>query len=402
MNQPLPPFLQTTVRLYTWSILLGLIVVGSGTFIISCGKTEQPHRLPATIVTQPTNQFSRIGQVAQFTVTATGTAPLTYQWTENGTAIPGATETVYKTPSLVSANNGSIFAVKVSNAADTVSSDSATLTVGPRAPQEGDLRFQQVDAVSTSSGLSPNGVQSDINGSTSQNFASSIGTPLSIGTDCSASGDPLECSWFFTSFPLPAGVLGLTTTYQSSGIFGNLNFDLNTLSVPSTVITSLDLEPGNNTYAISSIQTNQAGGFSFTRYSILPIQLQSMASQLGGQSQVITAISFDNCGDVYFLAYAWQNDTTTIYEAKVVTATLDGISSAAIGLGADGYIVTALGGNPTNGFFLVGTRVQGDTMPRSILVITPTAPADLVPLFQSGYAVVGYLDNGSVIWIGEQ
>jgi hypothetical protein len=121
---------------------------------------------------------------------------------------------------------------------------------------------------------------------------------------------------------------------------------------------------------------------------------------------VITAISFDSCGDVDFLAYAWQSDTTTIYEVKVVTATLDGVGAAATSLGADGYIITALGGNPTNGFLLVGTRVQGDSMPRPVLVVVPRTQRELNMLLRSGDAVVGYLinsaGNGSSTWIGER
>ncbi|MGB8540586.1 MAG: hypothetical protein WCD49_03015 [Candidatus Acidiferrales bacterium] len=339
-------------------------------------------------------------------MTAMGTAPLTYQWSVNGTMIPGATAADYSTPNLVSANDRAIFNVKVSNSANTVSSNSATLTVGPRAPQVGDLRFQQVDAVSTASGLSVNGVRSEVNGGTSQNFAASVGTPLSMGTDCTASGNPLNCSWQFMAFPLPTGVLELTTNYQTSEIFDDLDTDLNALLVPDIVITSLDLESANNAYAISSIQASQAAGFSFTRQSILPAQIQTTASQLGSQSQVITAISYDSCGDIYFLAYAWQNDTTTNYEVEVSTAPLDGVGAAASSLAASGYIVTALGGDPTNGYILVGTRVQGDTMPRSMLVITPNTAGDLTPLFESGDAVVGYLVNsagdGSSTWIGEQ
>ena len=44
-----------------------------------------------TITTQPANQSVQAGQSATFSVVATGSAPLTYQWRKNGTAIPGAT-----------------------------------------------------------------------------------------------------------------------------------------------------------------------------------------------------------------------------------------------------------------------------------------------------------------------
>jgi hypothetical protein len=337
---------------------------------------------------------------------AAGPGSLTYQWSENGAAIPGATNANYSTPILASSDDGSIFAVTVSDSVASLVSNSATLSVGPRAPQLGDLRFQQVGALPTASAISADGVQSSVNGSETDGFADSTGTPLSMGTNCSASGDPLNCVWSFRPFPLPTGISGLTTSYESSAISDNLNSDLVSLSVPNVVITSFDLVPANTAYAISSIQTSQAGGFSFTRQSILPGQLQTVASQLGAQSQVITAISFDNCGDVDFLAYAWQSDTATIYDVNVMTTTLDGVGAAAMSLGAGGYIITALGGDITNGFLLVGTRVQGDTLARPILVVIPTSPADLIPLLQSGDAIVGYLVNsagaGTTTWIGEQ
>jgi hypothetical protein len=404
----LSPFLQHRARSYMASILLGSTILACGISMASCGSAK-PKIVTLQrffIVVQPTDQSSTIGLTASFTVMAEGPGSLTYQWSENGVPIPGATGTSYITQILVAADDGSTFTVTVNDSAASLVSNSATLSVGPRAPQLGDLRFQQVGAISTTSGLSASGVQSSVSSTDSDVFADSIGTPLSMGTDCSAPESPLNCVWSYRSFPLPAGIVGLTTTYQSSEIYGNLDTDLDALSVPDVVITSFDLESGNDAYAISSIQTSQAGGFSFTRQTILPAQIQTVASQLGAQSQVITAISFDSCGDVDFLAYAWQSDTTTIYEVKVMTATLDGVGAAATSLGAGGYIITALGGNPTNGFLLVGTRVQGDTMPRPVLVVVPRTQRELGMLLRSGDAVVGYLinsaGNGSTTWIGER
>ena len=43
------------------------------------------------VTTQPSSQTITAGQTATFAVTATGTAPLSYQWSQNGTAISGAT-----------------------------------------------------------------------------------------------------------------------------------------------------------------------------------------------------------------------------------------------------------------------------------------------------------------------
>ncbi len=43
-----------------------------------------------SITTQPQNQSVKAGATATFSVAATGTAPLAYQWSKNGTAIAGA------------------------------------------------------------------------------------------------------------------------------------------------------------------------------------------------------------------------------------------------------------------------------------------------------------------------
>jgi hypothetical protein len=84
-----------------------------------------------TISTQPANQTVTAGQTATFSVTASGTAPLTYQWQLNGSDISGATSASYTTPVTTTANSGELFRVVVSNSAGNVTSNSATLTVNP-------------------------------------------------------------------------------------------------------------------------------------------------------------------------------------------------------------------------------------------------------------------------------
>ena len=82
-----------------------------------------------TITAQPANQTRAVGQTATFSVTATGTAPLSYQWQKNSGDISGATAATYATPATVSGDNGAQFDVIVSNAAGSQTSTMATLTV---------------------------------------------------------------------------------------------------------------------------------------------------------------------------------------------------------------------------------------------------------------------------------
>lgn len=89
---------------------------------------------PPVITTQPSATSATTGTSATFNVVATGTAPLSYQWVKNGAAIAGATGSSHTTPATTRADNQALFAVTVSNAASTVTSATATLTVLP-APQ---------------------------------------------------------------------------------------------------------------------------------------------------------------------------------------------------------------------------------------------------------------------------
>ena len=81
------------------------------------------------ITTQPGAASVTVGQTATFTVAASGSAPLTYQWQKNGTAISGATLASYTTPAMVIGDNAATFRAVVTNSAGTATSNAAILTV---------------------------------------------------------------------------------------------------------------------------------------------------------------------------------------------------------------------------------------------------------------------------------
>src|SRR4029077_19244435 len=86
-----------------------------------------------SITTQPASQTVTAGQTASFSVAATGTAPLSYPWNRNGTAISAADSPSYTPPATISSDNGAQFAVLVSNSAGSATSSAATLTVNAAA-----------------------------------------------------------------------------------------------------------------------------------------------------------------------------------------------------------------------------------------------------------------------------
>ena len=83
---------------------------------------------PPAITTQPQNQSVLAGQTATFSVAATGTPPLNYQWFFNGTNIAGATANPFTLAQVQRANMGNYSAV-ITNLAGSVTSSAASLTV---------------------------------------------------------------------------------------------------------------------------------------------------------------------------------------------------------------------------------------------------------------------------------
>ncbi|MBK6444239.1 MAG: PQQ-dependent sugar dehydrogenase [Bacteroidetes bacterium] len=80
------------------------------------------------ITSQPQSITVAQGNPATFTVTVTGTAPITYQWKKGTVIIGGATSSVYTIPTVVPGDAGT-YTVTASNAAGTATSSGAVLTV---------------------------------------------------------------------------------------------------------------------------------------------------------------------------------------------------------------------------------------------------------------------------------
>lgn len=110
-----------------------VIVSNSAGSVTSTAATLSVTTSPVapSVTTQPANRTVFAGQTATFSVTASGTAPLSYQWRKNGASIAGATSATYTTPAETTSDSGAAFTVLVSNSAGNVTSNSATLTVNP-------------------------------------------------------------------------------------------------------------------------------------------------------------------------------------------------------------------------------------------------------------------------------
>jgi kumamolisin len=84
--------------------------------------------LAPTIAAQPQSTSTTVGGTFSFSVTATGGGNLGYQWYFNGSALSGQTSSTYLNGNATAGDAGS-YTVVVSNAAGSVTSSAATLTV---------------------------------------------------------------------------------------------------------------------------------------------------------------------------------------------------------------------------------------------------------------------------------
>ena len=106
--------------------LAGSLITLSVLALAGCGSVSET-TAPA-ITKRPVSRTLTVGQSATFSVEASGTPTLTYQWKKSGIVISGATSPSY-VRAVTASDNGSQFTVVVSNARGTVTSSPASLTV---------------------------------------------------------------------------------------------------------------------------------------------------------------------------------------------------------------------------------------------------------------------------------
>src|SRR5438477_448325 len=265
-------------------MLLGILSTGcSG---LASTTTTGPVATAPLITTQPTSQSAAAGQTASFSVAATGTAPLNYQWKKNGAAVNGASSSTYSTPATSSSDNGGQFTVVVSNSAGSVTSSTAILTVNASIPpfQVASSQLPGGTAGSAySATLSASGGTSPYSWSVS---SGTLPTGLSLSSAGTLSGTPTVAG----SFPFTVAVKDAASGSASA------NLSINVVSVPPLQVTSSQL-PGGTVGSAYSATLNASGGTSPYSWSLssgtLPTGLSlSSSGTLSGTPTVAGAFPF--------------------------------------------------------------------------------------------------------------
>lgn len=109
------------------------VIVSNDAGAVTSSPASLALREKPTITLQPKNVTATVGQDISFTVAATGTPPLRFQWRKEGEIIPGATDARLALTRIQAADKAS-YDVTVANEAGTVTSDPGILAVELAAP----------------------------------------------------------------------------------------------------------------------------------------------------------------------------------------------------------------------------------------------------------------------------
>lgn len=321
------------------------------------GQSQQrrgPHRAVApTITTQPKSQTITAGQTATFSVRASGTVPLSYQWAKNGAAISGATGASYTTPATTSTDNGAQFVVTVSNSAGSVTSSAAVLTANAPAvaptittqPNSQTITAGQTATFSvTASGTAPLSYQWAMNGAAiSGATAASYTTPATTNSE-NGSQFVVTVSNLVGSATSAAATLTVTSTpgtlslSSSSLSFGSvdvggstaLSTTLTNTGGSSATVSSVSIAGGGFTDSgVSSGQIIAAGQGITVNVTFAPAATGSVSGSLtiaSNASNSPTTISFTGTGAAvsYSTELSWTASTSSVTGYNVYRSTTSG------------------------------------------------------------------------------
>lgn len=115
-----------------------LVVITNAAGSVASSNAVLTVMVPPAISQHPQSQTVRAGSNITFTVLASGSSPLAYQWSMNGSLLPGAT-TSSMTLTNVQANQAGNYSVSITNDAGSAVSSNALLTVTLPLPSQFEL-----------------------------------------------------------------------------------------------------------------------------------------------------------------------------------------------------------------------------------------------------------------------
>lgn len=276
-------------------------------FLIPSGGTTTN---PPAIVTQPQSQGIATGNSVSFSVTATGTSPLSYQWLFNSTNISGATTNPFVLAGAQLTNAGN-YSVTVTNLAGSVTSSNAVLTVTNAPPlisiqpqNQNVLAGQTATFSVTASGTQPLNYQWLLGGT---NLSGATTNPLVLPNVQSTNAGNYSVIITNLAGSVTSSVATLAILFTNPVVFAQWNFN----SVPPDANTAT----GSTVPSVGSGTATAIGGVA--------------ASFVGGDTTLDPAPAADNT--------AW---TTTTYPASTLNNKSAGVQFAVSTAGKQNIVIS--------------------------------------------------------------
>jgi hypothetical protein len=399
-------------------VILGLLNVGGCNAGFEGAKPQAP-----LIISQPGNQTVTVGQTATFTVTATGTGPLSYQWYVNGVPINGATSSTYTTPPTTAGQTGSVYTVTVSNSVGSVTSSGATLTVQVIPPVAGSLvpsnatppynspvmlvpTFSGGTAVIGSTGVGSSDVTaSAVSGgsyptpalTSAKTYTLTVTSPQNtvVSTTCVVTPTPVTITPIMPANQTTApGQLTFTAT-ASGGLTNGLTWTASTGTFSGNVWTSPTV-PGTYTITATSVDEPSVSVSTTSTISGPTITTQPVSQHVCTGSSIVLSVTAS-----YAASYQWNFNSTPIPGATSSTYTIPAAATA----NAGNYTVTVTNGaaSVTSAVATIAVGSQITSNPASVTIL-PTQTAvfsvaaqGLTPFTYQWYQIPSGSATGSAI-----
>src|SRR5271154_927777 len=371
------------------AVILGLLTVWG-----CAAGFEGAKPLAPLMITQPGNQTVTAGQTATFSVTATGTGPLTYQWYVNGVPITGATSSTYTTPPTTAGQSGAVFTVTVSNSTGSATSGPATLTVQTPAPLAKSIvpstatppynapvmlvpTFSGGTAVIGSTGVGSSDITSSaVSGgsyptpalTSAKTYTLTVTSPQGtvVSTTCLVTPTPVTITPIVPANQTTApGQLTFTAT-ATGGLTNGLTWTASTGTFSGNVWTS-PTAPGTYTIPATSVDEPSVSVTTTSTISGPTITTEPSSQHVCTGSNIVLSVTAS-----YAASYQWNFNGTPIPGATSSTYTI----STAAPANAGNYTVTVTNGaaSVTTSVATVAVGSQITSNPASVTIL-PTQTA---------------------------
>jgi len=310
----------------------------------STSSNSDPGGSAPRITVQPANATVSVGQMATFSVTAAGTAPLSYQWQKNKANISGATAASYTTPATTSGDNGAKFDVVVSNSAGSMTSGTAMLTVNPAGvtlksiavtPMSPSIvagNTQQFTATGTYSDNSTKNITTSVTWKSSNTAFATIGTASGLATGVAAGTTEITATQGSVVSPNdPLTVTAATVTLKSIAVTPaspNLGIG-NTLQFTATgkysdnstknITSSVTWASSNTLFATIGISSGLAAGVAVGTTEITA----TLGSVVSPNDALTVTLTSSNASDVVTHHYDAMRSGTNSHEQTLTPANVN-------------------------------------------------------------------------------